>query len=148
MWAKLKSSQIQVLIFMPDVEGNAIRVFVDAKIKGMHNRESPKTAYVGYLVEGLNLHHAKQVDADQTDDAEIQAILFAIEELGPKYGRVTVICDHQSVVSEAKRQSVKRPSLLMEKLRKTLKENPQISLEALTSNLARKVVTEYVNGLK
>ena len=122
-------------------------VYVDAKIKGMHDKTLPKKAYVGYFVEGLSLHDAKLVDADETDDAEIQAILFAIEKLGTEFNPLTVICDHQSVVSEANRESVKKPGPWLRKLRKVLLENPGITLRALQMNLAHKVVTDYVNGL-
>ena len=37
---------------------------------------------MGYCIEGSNAHKEKHVDADETDDAEIEAILFAIEGLG------------------------------------------------------------------
>ena len=129
-------------------KASEIHVFVDAKIMGLHEKNLPKIAYVGYLVDELGLHEAKQVVADESDDAEIQAILFAIERLGARFDRITVICDHQSVVSEAKRESVKRPSPLLQHLRKTLHENPRINLEALVTNKAHKVVTDYVNGLR
>ena len=55
------------------------------------------------------------------------------------------MCDHESVVSEANRDAVKKPSELLEKLRETLKENPSVTLEALKANPAHGVVTEYVN---
>ena len=43
-------------------------------------------------------HECSQVEADETDDAEIQAILYAIDSLAKKLDRLTIICDHQSVV--------------------------------------------------
>ena len=76
------------------------------------------------------------------------AILFAIEELKTGLKKFTVVCDHESVVSEAKRDAVKNPSELMEKLRGALAENPAIALEVLKSNPAHGVVTEYVNNVK
>ncbi len=123
------------------------RVYVDAKILNMHDPEL-REAYVGYVVDGSGRRSAKKVDAKESDDAEILAILFAIEDLRGSFGRFTVVCDHESVVSEAKRESVKNPSQLMEKLRRTLQENPSIELEVLKSNPAHGVITQYVNGLK
>jgi len=123
-------------------------VYVDAKILGMHDARLPRKAYVGYYVTGTGKHKAKPVDADQSDDAEIQAILFAIDNLKDSIDKLEVICDHQSVVSEATRDSVKKPSPLLEELRVKLRDNPNIILRALQTNLAHKTLTEYVNGLK
>ena len=123
----------------------ASKVFVDAKILNMHDSSLPREAYVGYVVEGDGRRNAKRVDADESDDAEILAILFAIDELKGSLGRFTVVCDHESVVSEANRDVVKNPSELMERLRRTLEENPSVTLEALKANPAHGVVTEYVN---
>jgi hypothetical protein len=124
------------------------RVYVDAKVLNMHDLALPREAYVGYVVEGGGRRGGKKVDATESDDAEILAILFAIDELKDSVGRFTVVCDHESVVSEAKRKEVKRPTPLMERLRKTLDENPSVELEALQANPAHGVVTEYVNQLK
>lgn len=122
-------------------------MFVDAKILNMHDPSLPHEAYVGYVVEGGGRRNVKRVDATESDDAEVLAILFAVDELKDSLGRFTVVCDHESVVSEAKRDAVKRPSALMERLRTTLREN-SITLEALQSNPAHGIVTEYVNALK
>ncbi|HUK79544.1 MAG TPA: hypothetical protein VLU91_02645 [Nitrososphaerales archaeon] len=124
------------------------RVYVDAKILNMHDPALAREAYVGYLVGENGRRSAKKVDATESDDAEILAILFAIEELEESYGRFTVVCDHESVVSEANRAEVKHPSELMEKLRRALKENPSIKLQALMANPAHAVVTEFVNRTK
>lgn len=123
------------------------KVFVDAKILNMHDPDLQKETYVGYLVDGDGRKGVRRVEATESDDAEILAILFAIEELKGSLARFTVVCDHESVVSEAKREDVKNPSELMEKLRETLRENPSIDLEVLPANPAHGVVTEYVNGL-
>jgi hypothetical protein len=124
------------------------RVYVDAKILNMHDRYLPKEAFVGYLVEGSGRSAAKRVEADESDDAEVMAILFAVEELKGSIGRFTVVCDHESVVSEALREEVRKPSAFMERLRKVLSENPSITLEALKANPAHGVVTAYVNQQK
>lgn len=123
------------------------RVYVDAKILNMHDPSLSKDGYVGYLVEGDGRHNVKRVTATESDDAEVLAVLFAIDELKGSLDRFTVVCDHESVVSEANRDTVKKPSGLMQELRETLRENPSITLEALKANPAHGVVTEYVNGL-
>ena len=82
------------------------RVYVDAKILNMHDPSLPKEAFVGYVVEGEGKRNVKRVEASESDDAEVLAILFAIEELKGALGRFTVVCDHESVVSEARRDSV------------------------------------------
>ena len=124
------------------------RVYVDAKILNVHDPSLPREAYVGYVVEGSGRRNAKGVDATESDDAEVLAILFAVDELKDTLGKFVVVCDHESVVSEAKRGEVKGPSELMKRLREVLRENPSIGLEVLKSNPAHRVVTEYVNGLK
>lgn len=125
-----------------------VRVYVDAKILNMHDPALTKEAYVGYVVEGRGIREVKKVEATESDDAEVLAIMFAIEELKDSLGRFTVVCDHESVVSEATRESVKKPSDLLRRLRDMLRDNPSVRLEALQSNLAHQVVTEYVNALK
>ncbi len=125
----------------------AVRVYVDAKILNMHNPSLQREAYVGYVVEGGGRRNVRQVEAQESDDAEVLAILFAIEELG-SLGGLTVVCDHESVVSETRRDRVKNPSELLQRLRETLRAYPKVRLEALQSNPAHQVVTEYVNTLK
>ena len=124
------------------------RVYVDAKILNVHDPMLAREAYVGYVVEGSNRHDATRVEATESDDAEVLAILFAINELKDQFRRFTVVCDHESVVSEAKRSVARRPSELMKRLRDTLKQNPSIGLEVLKANPAHVIVTEYVNNLK
>jgi prephenate dehydratase len=57
---------------------------------------------------------------------------------------MAIVCDHQSVVSEANRMKVKHPSELLVKLRNVLKD-ASLELEALHSNPSHKTLTEYVN---
>lgn len=120
-------------------------MYVDAKILNMHDPSLPRQAFVGYVVEGDGRHDVKEVEATESDDAEVLAILFAIDELKGSLGRFTIVCDHESVVSEANRDAVKNPSSLMERLRGALQESRTIRLEVLKANPAHGVVTEYVN---
>ena len=122
-------------------------MYVDAKILNMHDPSLPREAFVGYVVEGDGRRGVRKVDAAESDDAEVLAILYAIEELRGSLGRFTVVCDHESVVSEANRDMAKNPSGLMQKLRETLRDNPSVDLEALKANPAHGVVTEYVNRM-
>lgn len=124
------------------------RVYVDAKILNMHDPALRREAYVGYIVEGGARRNVVKVDATESDDAEILAILFAIDELKDELGRFVVVCDHESVVSEAKRGIAKNPSELMTRLRETLRRNPSVRLEVLQANPAHGIVTEYVNSLR
>ena len=123
------------------------RVYVDAKILNMHDPTLQREAYVGYVVEGSGRHNVKEVEATESDDAEVDAILFAIDDL-KDLGQLTVICDHESVVSEALRTEAKKPSERMERLRRILGENRSVKLEVLKANPAHGIVTEYVNRLK
>ncbi|HEV2138400.1 MAG TPA: hypothetical protein VGR53_06130 [Nitrososphaerales archaeon] len=124
------------------------KVYVDAKILNMHDPALQREAYVGYLVEGSGKHNAKSVKATESDDAEVLAILFAIEELKGSLGRFTIVCDHESVVSEANREGIKNPNQLMEQLRRTLRENPSVQLRVLQANPAHGIVTSFVNAEK
>ena len=78
-----------------------------------------------------------------------KSILFAIEDLNKKgrLKRFTVICDHQSVVSEAtKETSETSKNPWMNELRKVLGQNRKsIRLEGLESNPAHGSLTEFVN---
>jgi len=124
-------------------------VYVDAKILGRHDPNLPHKAYVGYFVDGGGRKDAKGVNAEESDDAEVEAILFAIEGLAGAFAHMTIVCDHQSVVSEANRRDVKKSSSRMQELRNILRLNrSSIKLKALKANPAHKVVTEYVNKLK
>lgn len=124
-------------------------MYVDAKILNMHDRTLEQEAYVGYIIEGTGAHGAKKVEATESDDAEVLAILFAIGELKGRLKRFTVVCDHESVVSEATKEEVKRPSRLMEELRRVLRDNSgSVRLEVLKANPAHGVVTSFVNAEK
>ena len=123
-------------------------MYVDAKILNMHDPTLPREAYVGYVVDGKGIREVKRVEATESDDAEVLAVMFAIGELKDSLRRFTVVCDHESVVSEATRDSVKNPSDPLRQLREMLSENPSVKLEVLQSNPAHQVVTEYVNALK
>src|SRR5205807_8274859 len=77
-----------------------LRVFVDAKVVGRHDKEIPKRTIVAYVVEGRDeLKNVTDVKADETDEAELHAIAFAIHELTDKWAEFRIICDNESVVA-------------------------------------------------
>ena len=123
---------------------------MDAKIPNRHDPTLMEGAFVGYFVEGTGEHREQKVKSTESDDAEIEAILFAIESLKPRFRRFTVVSDHQSVVSEANRDQdeIKKPSELLVRLRETLTNNPSIRLEPLKFNPAHGTVTEFANRQK
>jgi hypothetical protein len=58
------------------------RVYVDARIEGIQDPKLPSTAYVGYVVEDEpGLQGFAKIDANETDDAELHAIAFAIQTI-------------------------------------------------------------------
>lgn len=73
-----------------------LRVFVDAKIIDRPDKSLPKRTLVAYIVEGSDLlRGAREVEGvDETDEAELAAVAFAIRELKGKLGKFTIICDH------------------------------------------------------
>jgi hypothetical protein len=121
---------------------------VDAKILNVHDPALPREAYVGYLVEDSGLSNARRSTSIESDDAEVDAVMFAVEDLRGKFEKMTIVCDHESVVSEALREDPGSQNDLMKALRQLLRENEWVKLEVLKSNPAHRVVTEYVNRVK
>jgi hypothetical protein len=125
------------------------KVYVDAKILNVHDPSLKREAFVGFLVEETGERDVREVEAAESDDAEVLAILFAIERLKDRLKLFTVVCDHESVVSEANRDIAKNPSSMMKVLREAIHESEgRIKVVALQSNPAHGVVTEYVNRVK
>ncbi len=122
------------------------KVFVDAKILGRHDPTLQKTTFVAYSVENSDLEGVREVVADETDEAELNAVLFAIQELKARFERFNVICDHESIVSEINRETghgrETRPLLLQ--IREELKANPGIRVELLENNPAHRVLNRHI----
>ena len=126
------------------------RVYVDAKIVGRHELGLPKKTYVGYVVENNDdLQGVTVVKADETDDAELHAIAFAIRQLKDRLDEFTVVCDHESVVSVIKRKDMsagrKRP-ILVEVLRQ-MESNPSVEVELLANNPAHRLLNKHIAAL-
>ncbi len=130
---------------LPFTEGRK-RVYVDAKILNVHDPSLEREAFVGYLVEGTGEKRARPSEAKESDDAEVDAILFALEDLKGDRQKTTIICDHESVVSEALLENPGRQTESIRKLRAALEANRWAKLEVLKANPAHGVVTEYVNA--
>ncbi len=121
-------------------------MYVDAKILNVHDPSLKRRAFVGYMVEGDGRSGARESAALESDDAEVDAIRFAIEDLRGRYSKIVVVCDHESVVSEAVREDVVRPTESILELRQVLGENEWVELEVLKANPAHGVVTQFVNA--
>src|SRR3989441_8508668 len=123
------------------------RVFVDAKITSRHLKDAPKRTIVAYVVDGEDkLKNATDVKADETDDAELHAIAFAIHDLKDKLPEFTVICDNESVVSvimtENQRTARKRP--ILSQLLAEKRENSGVQVELLENNPAHKFLNKWL----
>ena len=86
-----------------------IRVFVDAKILGRDDPTKRKRTFVAYIVRAReDLQGFTEIlaeGADETDEAELHAIAFAIRKLETLIPGVVVMSDNQSVVDVINRAS-------------------------------------------
>jgi ribonuclease HI len=120
------------------------RVFVDATIEDRHVVAG--RTFVAYVVEGSqDLQKVSQIeDAHESDDAELQAIAFAIRELKDRLRKFTILCDNEGVVSQILRGEIKPSSrpVLGEILSEIRVSKSSINVE-LFINLADKLLTAY-----
>ena len=128
------------------------KVYVDAKIKGRHEKDGPKQTFVAYVVgDDPSLAKFTEIDGvEETDDAELHAIAFAIEQLRDRFEKYTIICDHESVVSEVNR---KEPKLLnkrpiLGKILEARKANELISFETFGNNPAHTFLNQSLRELE
>ncbi len=122
------------------------RVYVDATIVYIEGKESPKRTFIAYVVDGLpNLQGVTEVKAEQTHETELYAIKFAINELKEKLEQFTILCDHQSVVSEINRKDSKlaKKSGILREILKLKEPHPKVSVER-TYNPAHTLLDEYI----
>ncbi len=132
------------------------RIFVDAKILRRYDKTAPKRTFVAYSDENETVSKVNEVHAEDTDDAELHAVAFALGELKNKVQEFTIVSDHRSVIIEIqqkKRKSgVKRPILLQ--ILDELEAHPTIKVELLENNPAHRVLNKYlrehpaINGRK
>src|SRR5437879_10945094 len=126
-------------------------VYVDATVEGIHDPKLPRRAYVAYLVEDASdIQGFGEVDARETDDAELHAIAFAIRRLKGILKQFTVLSDHEPAVSQIilrdKSGGKKRPILL--EILNELESNPLIHVELFEKNPAHRVLNQHVADLK
>jgi ribonuclease HI len=124
-------------------------VYVDAKIIGMHDKQLPKKAFVGFIVEGTENHRdATGVEATETDEAEEQAILFAMTSLKEHFQRFTVICDHESAVTKVNWKGNDRKKgkndWVLPKIWAEMDENKSIRIRPLKSNPAHAYLNKWL----
>jgi hypothetical protein len=125
------------------------RVFVDAKIIGRHEPSLPKECICRIFLGRCWGPWFCPIDADQTDEAELKAISFAIEALGGKLQSFKIMCDNESVVSQINRALV-RPSsrrVLLEILAE-MKANHGITVEFFGKNPAHSFLNEELARLQ
>ncbi len=122
------------------------RVFVDAKILRRHEKTAPKNTIVGYVVEGENLSGFNRVRADETDEAELEAVYFAITRLKGRFSELTIVTDHESVFSlikgKKRKAGERRPILL--KILDEIEVRSGISMELLEKNPAHKALNKHL----
>ncbi len=122
------------------------RVFVDAKILRRHEKTVPKDTVVAYTVENQDIVNFCKVRADDPDDAELQAVAFAIRELSDRYPDFRIVTDNESVFSvidgKNRKAGRKRPVLL--EILDELEAKPSIRIELLEKNPAHKALNKYV----
>jgi hypothetical protein len=129
-------------------------VYVDAKITGIHDTALQKNAFVGYVVEGRKeLPGFQEVQAQETDEAEELAILFAITQLRDRLRRFTVICDHESAVIKVNwkgndRKRAKRDKVLPDIWKVLDEKNGSIRVSALGGNPAHAFLNKRLKELE
>ncbi len=127
------------------------RVYVDARIEGIQDPKLPRKAYVAYVVKDVpGLQGFGKIDAYETDDAELHAIAFAIQQLKSKLKQFTVFSDHEPAVSQIllkDRSGGKKRPILLEILNE-LDSNSSIRVKLFGKNPAHRVLNKYVAGLK
>src|SRR3989304_395288 len=122
------------------------KVYVDATISNMQDLNLPKEAFVAYVVEGSKLRGVQKVEASETDDAELQAILFAMDELNGKLKRFIIFCDHESVVSQVKLEqgNYKLKNQFLNDVRSRLRANPSIKVDLFNKNPAHRYLKKHL----
>ncbi len=133
-----------------DPSKDGATVHVDAKIIGKNDPSYQKRTLVGYIVkDSASLQSVTEVDADETDEAELESIAFAIRELKGKLPRFTIVCDHESVVSEINR-GVARPRSppALSQIQMEMRANLPIKVVQLAKNPAHALLNRAVAALK
>jgi len=123
------------------------RVYVDARIKDRDKKDVPMTTVVGFVVKGRqDLDTATILEAIQSDEAELNAVHFAIQQLKEKLGEFTIVCDHDSVVSIINRGSEKaaRKRPILSKILSEKRAYPGIKFEGLEKNPAHKFLKKWL----
>src|SRR2546426_10413660 len=105
------------------------------------------TTAVGFVVKGRQeLDSARILEANESDEAELMAVAFAIQQLKDKLGEFTIICDHDSAVSIINRGSEKaaRKRPILSKILSENQAYPGIKFEGLEKNPAHKFLKKWL----
>ncbi|HZY95105.1 MAG TPA: hypothetical protein VFE98_09675 [Candidatus Bathyarchaeia archaeon] len=120
-----------------------VRVYVDAKILGRHEPTPGKNSFVAYFSEDAKVQGFASVDADQTDEAELKAIAFAIKALKGKFPAFTIYCDNESVVSQIRAEIVRpRSRPVLSEILVEMNANPGIQVEFFGKNPAHSYLNQ------
>jgi ribonuclease HI len=122
---------------------SAIQVFVDATMSNSQDPASPHEFFIAYFVEGReDLQGIKQVSARQIDEAELEAIRYAIEELADEPGEFEIFSDHESVVFGINKDLEVESKL--EQVRSQLRTHKNIKVSLFRTNPADRYLREQL----
>jgi len=113
----------------------------------MDKKNVRMTTVVGFVVKGRQeLDTATILEAVQSDEAEYNAVHFAIQQLKDKLTEFTIFCDHDSVVSIINRNSEKaaRKRPILSKILSEKKAYPGIKFEGLKKNPAHTFLKKWL----
>ncbi len=120
-----------------------IQVYVDAKILGRNEPTPGKTSFVAFTSEDAKVQGFSSIEADQTDEAEMKAIAFAIKSLKNLFSAFTIMCDNESVVSQI-HAGIVRPSSrpVLSEILAERKANPGVQVDFFGKNPAHSYLNQ------
>jgi len=135
-------------------ESQANLVFVDAKILGRDDTTKPKRTFVAYVVKDRadlqGFTEIIEVGADETDEAELHAVAFAIRSLKRVLSEFIVMSDNQSVADVTNRSAdeTHNGKRVLTEILEEKRTNPRIRVNWYEKNPAHKVLNTRVLELQ
>ncbi len=130
------------------------RIFVDAKILGRDDRTKPKRTFVAYVVKDRadlqGFTEIIETGADETDEAELHAIAFAIRSLIQVLPGFIVMSDNQSAVDVTNRvaDETNRAKTVLAEILEQKRAHRLIQVEWYEKNPAHRVLNAHVLELQ
>ena len=127
---------------------------VDAKILGRDDRAKPKRTFVAYVVKDRadlqGFTEIIETGADETNEAELHAIAFAIRSLKQVLPEFTVMSDNQSIVDVISRgaDETNNAKRVLAEILEQKKANSLIRVKWYEKNPAHRVLNTHVLELK